>query len=264
MNHPVEHSPDTLSEPRTLVEIFGEYLPLKPTREERLYIGMIRQAYDASQIDLTTVIEMCKLIQPRDITINKDSERKFLTLLGLPNNNILIYQTGVVSPSIVEETVSEDDKWKEMTDSTETLLNTLHGHVSSIKKADGTNLSEEELHFLIQLSEWGLVGVFWSRAIQTLQEKVIRCVDHLTQNDIDGIKTDFWIRIQTIIAWVKQKKIILDFHKIPASIIPSLSQEVREFIFLASRKKRFMRKSEKFNSKMIDANQDKILRESLS
>ena len=56
---------------------------------------------------------------------------------------------------------------------------------------------------------------------------------------------------------------MLDFRKIPASIIPVLSEDIQRFVFVASRKRNFINK-EAYNTKMLTAEQDKILKKSLT
>ena len=154
----------TLPESATVDDLFSRYLPAKLSREDRLYAGMVRKAYDDGQIDLVATIQLCELMKTKNFNTNRISQKKFLNILGFPS--LVSFEKDPQSVTIVS-VAEENDPSKIKTEETdeesvdaEDFFKVLNLDVPNIKKLNGSGLSSVEINFLIQISEWGLVGVF--------------------------------------------------------------------------------------------------------
>ncbi|HBB27326.1 TPA: hypothetical protein DCZ36_02405 [Candidatus Gracilibacteria bacterium] len=204
----------------------------------------------------------------------KQAERvkiRFLRALNLPIDTLGEGET--TSVSIVSETVEEVREKTEQALTaphleeerthtiTRAIINTIHLNAASVIKLNEKGLSPGERKFLIQISEWNLIGkVIGDKALEIIRKRVIEYIGDFPQENIDSIKKEYkGITADSLCSVAKRKKMSFDFHSFSPEAIEVLSPEVREFMFKISRSRvGFLGKT--FNPEMITEEQDLVLR----
>lgn len=127
------------------------------------------------------------------------------------------------------------------------------------KHVDGTQATETERQFFLELSQWHLLGAMGRGIVQLIRMRFLKAIEVPT---VESVRDEFKINFESIMSGTQKQGLNPNYRELPYELIPLLSGEAREFMFATSRKTRFSG-TEAFNSKVIHYHQEKILRKTL-
>ncbi|MDD2891540.1 MAG: hypothetical protein PHQ95_01100 [Candidatus Gracilibacteria bacterium] len=252
-------------------DIFAHCFAKGNSKEERLYLALLRDPYESGEIDGHNVIELCELIKKITIAGQTDEQREitkreFLHTLNHPTNILDKQKESIVSEVTKEVQIQIEDTLSEKQSPfiiDRAMINKAHFDASNFLKGDKNKsiLSESERKFLSQISEWKLLGVLGEgeageRTFKIIQEKVGDHAGKSPEQNIADIKNNFGINSTSFCRIAKKKKMKLDFRSFSLDAMRVLHHDAKQFIYIMSRKG-VMKKG--FDSNMITPEQNTML-----